>query len=93
MEGHKIKDIENGTVVDHIPAGKVLKVLDALRMGTSSALIAMNVTSNRMGRKDILKLENIFLTLDQIEKIATVAPSATVNTIRDFKVVGKKKAR
>jgi len=93
MEEHKIKDIENGTVVDHIPAGKVFKVLDALKMSTASALIAMHVKSSSMGSKDILKLENKFLNQGEIEKVATVAPNATINTIRDFRVVGKRKAR
>ena len=57
----KIKAIENGTVIDHITANKALYILKILGLPddeTKNVTIAMNISSNEIGRKDILKIEN-----------------------------------
>lgn len=91
MVERKIKDIENGTVVDHIPAGKATRIIDALRIGGDVTLIAMNVSSKKMGKKDILKVENRFFSPEDAKKIALIAPNATINVIRNSKIVEKKR--
>ena len=91
MEEQKIKDIENGTVIDHIPAGKAVKVLEALGQKKDIILAAINVSSTKMGQKDVLKFENRFLAADELKKIKPIAPAATINTIKGTKVVEKKK--
>ncbi|HEC89105.1 MAG: aspartate carbamoyltransferase regulatory subunit [Thermoplasmata archaeon] len=87
----KIPKIKDGTVIDHIPAGNAIKVLRILGIPekTSSIVsVAMNVKS-RIGRKDIVKVENRELARDEVDKIALIAPKATINIIRDYEVVEK----
>jgi len=59
----KVNAIKNGTVIDHIAAGKILKVIDILNLtGDNSVMIGMNLSSNKIGKKDIIKIENRELT-------------------------------
>ncbi|AAL80722.1 aspartate carbamoyltransferase regulatory subunit [Pyrococcus furiosus DSM 3638] len=89
----KVSAIKEGTVIDHIPAGKGLKVIQILGLGElkngGAVLLAMNVPSKKLGRKDIVKVEGKFLSEEEVNKIALVAPTATVNIIREYKVVEK----
>ncbi len=92
----KIDKIRDGTVIDHIPAGKALIVLKILGIsGKESNIItvAMNVKSKKFGKKDIIKIENRELTMEEVNKIALIAPSATINIIRNFNVVEKRKVK
>ncbi len=95
-EGDKIKirKIENGVVIDHVPMGKGMKVLSILGVdekfpGTVSMI--MNAPSTSFGLKDIIKIEEKSLADREINKITLVAPHATVNFIHDYKVVRKHK--
>lgn len=88
-----VTKIKDGTVIDHIPAGLALTVLRILGIKGDEGFrvaIVMNVDSTRMGRKDIVKLEGFYPKYEDITKIALVAPTATVNTIRDYEVVDKR---
>jgi aspartate carbamoyltransferase regulatory subunit len=86
----KVNAIKNGTVIDHITAGKVRKVLDILNLeGTDTVMIGMNLSSSKIGRKDIVKIENKELSHDEVNSIALVAPNATLIIINDFEVVKK----
>ncbi|MDD5096071.1 MAG: aspartate carbamoyltransferase regulatory subunit [Candidatus ainarchaeum sp.] len=91
----KVDIIEHGTVVDHIKAGMGKKVLDILgideKSGNRVALV-MNVPSQKMGKKDILKVEGILISKEKTDAIALVSPRATVDLIKDGKVVEKKQA-
>jgi aspartate carbamoyltransferase regulatory subunit len=90
-----VQKISDGTVIDHVTAGKALSVLRLLgnpqEKGVTVALV-MNVRSSKMGRKDILKVEGVELTDEQIRKLALIAPLASVNIIRSYRVAQKKKA-
>jgi aspartate carbamoyltransferase regulatory subunit len=89
----KIPLIKDGSVIDHITAGNAVKVLHILGIpkGTSSVVsVAMNVNS-KMGKKDIVKVENRELDPQEVDKIALIAPKATINIIRDYKVAKKHK--
>jgi aspartate carbamoyltransferase regulatory subunit len=89
----KIPLIKNGTVIDHITAGNAVKVLHILGIpiSTSSVVsVAMNVKS-KMGKKDIVKVENREIDPQEVDKIALIAPKATINIIRDYKVAKKHK--
>jgi len=93
MKSLKIPLIKNGTVIDHITTGnaiKVLKILDIPQKHSSIVSVALNVTG-RMGKKDILKIENRELARDEVDKIALIAPKATINIIRNYKVAEKHK--
>ena len=90
----KIKAIENGTVIDHITANKSLHILKILGLPddeTKNVTIAMNVSSNEIGRKDILKIENRELDHKELNQVALIAPKATINIIRNFEPVKKDK--
>lgn len=87
-----IRKIKDGIVIDHIPAGKALTVLKVLgitgREGYRVALV-MNVESRKISQKDIIKVEGKELSREELNIIALVAPTATINIIRDYKVVQK----
>jgi aspartate carbamoyltransferase regulatory subunit len=55
----KVDPIKQGTVIDHITAGKALQVADILNIGNSESeiMIGVNLTSKKMGKKDIIKIE------------------------------------
>ncbi len=87
-----VSKIENGTVVDHITGGQALNVLALLGIDGSageSVSVAMNVPSGRMGRKDIVKVENRELSQAELDVLSLIAPDATINIIRDYDVVEK----
>lgn len=90
MKQIKVNAIRNGTVIDHITAGKVLKVVDILDLhGNDVVMIGMNLPSNKISIKDIIKIENRELSLEEVNKIALVAPEATLTIIQDYNVVRK----
>ncbi len=86
----KVNAIKNGTVIDHITAGKVRKVLDILELdGTEIVMVGMNLSSKKLNRKDIVKIENKELSRNEVNSIALVAPNATLIIIKDFEVEKK----
>ena len=89
-----VRRIKDGTVIDHIDPGMALTVLRALNItGKEGSVItvAMNVPSSKLDTKDIIKVENKFLGSNETNKLALLAPKATVNIVRDYKVVEKRK--
>ena len=85
--------IREGTVIDHITAGEALNVLKILGItGTTTEClsIATNVSSGKVGKKDIVKVEGRELRKEEVDRIALIAPRATINIIRDYEVVEKK---
>ncbi|MBE6234305.1 MAG: aspartate carbamoyltransferase regulatory subunit [Bacteroidales bacterium] len=88
-----VSALENGTVLDHIPAENVYKALDLLNLTDieSQITIGINLASRIHGKKGIIKIADKFFEDEELNKLALIAPKATVNIIRDFKVVEKKK--
>ena len=86
-----IDAIENGYVIDHIPAGKAMRVYEILKLSKLSCQVAIitNAKSKKNDLKDIIKI-NELIDLD-LDVIAFIAPDATVNIIKDSKRVEKKK--
>ncbi|AEA47146.1 aspartate carbamoyltransferase regulatory subunit [Archaeoglobus veneficus] len=87
-----VSKIRDGTVIDHINAGKALLVLRILGIGSGSrerVLMAMNVPSRKMGKKDIVKVEGKFISEEELNRIALIAPGATINLIRDYEIYKK----
>ncbi len=85
-----IDAIINGFVIDHIPAGRGMKLYELLGLDALDCQIAIikNAASSRMGKKDIIKIaESIPVDLDII---GYVAPNVTISVIRDGKLVEKK---
>ncbi len=90
----RVRSIRSGTVIDHITAGNALNVLKILGIaGGTKAIVSvvMNVPSARSasGRKDIVKIEDRELNPEEVDKIALIAPQATINIIRDYEVAQK----
>ena len=85
-----IDSINNGIVIDHITAGRGMRLYKLLNLDELDCSVAIikNVTSKKMGRKDIIKVDAA-IDLDT-NAIAYVDPKATVNVIRDGKLVEKK---
>ena len=88
-----VSALENGTVLDHIPAENVYKALDILNLkGIENQItIGINLASKIYGSKGIIKIADKFFEDEELNKLALIAPKATINVIRDFKVVEKKK--
>jgi aspartate carbamoyltransferase regulatory subunit len=89
----QVSAIENGTVIDHIPSQTVFQVIKILNLSEADdqVLFGTNLESSKMGKKGIIKVSNKFFQADEVNKIALVAPNATLIVIRNFKVAEKKK--
>lgn len=86
----KIDSIKNGIVIDHINAGSGMRLYRLLGLDSLDCTVAImkNVTSRKMGRKDIIKVDaDIPLNFDVI---GYVDPQATVNIIKDGVLVEKR---
>jgi aspartate carbamoyltransferase regulatory subunit len=88
----RVTAIRNGTVIDHIPCGQSLTVLEMLGVTGSTSVpvsLVMNVPSKKMGSKDIIKVEDRELTQGELDRLALVAPDAHVAIIRAYSVAEK----
>ena len=88
----RVSKIKIGTVIDHITGGyalDVVKILGITGREKRVMTIAVNVPSKRFGVKDIVKIEGRALSSREVNRIALVAPHATINIIRDYEVVEK----
>lgn len=85
-----IDSIQNGIVIDHISAGKAMELYRILGLDKLDCTVAIlkNVTSGKLGRKDIIKIDRE-MELDW-DLIGYVDPSITVNSIRDGQLVEKR---
>ena len=93
MKQLKVDAIKKGTVIDHIPAGKGMQVADIINIsGENIVMIGISLNSKKVGKKDIIKIENRELSQEEINSIALIAPSATITIIKDFDVIRKAKA-
>ena len=93
MEKHlKVSAIKDGTVLDHIPADQLFKVIDILGLSRISNQITFgtNLESKLLGKKAIIKITDKYFKDSDINKIALIAPQAKINIIHDFEVVEKK---
>ena len=83
--------IEEGFVLDHIKAGKSMDIYEHLQLGKLDCVVAIikNARSNKMGKKDILKVECDINQLD-LDVLAFIDHNITVNVIKDGEIVDKK---
>ena len=84
--------IENGTVIDHIPAEKTYQVVSLLGLEhtLSPVTIGYNYPSSRLGTKGIVKISNKFFTDEEINRLSVIAPKIILNTIHNFEVTQKR---
>lgn len=83
--------LRNGTVIDHIPSDalfKAVRILDLEHMDRAIT-IGFNLDSKKLGNKSIIKVSDVEFDEATLNRIAIIAPSAVVNTIRDYEVAEK----
>ncbi|CAL4323955.1 Aspartate carbamoyltransferase regulatory chain [Buchnera aphidicola (Protaphis terricola)] len=87
----QVEAIKCGSVIDHIPSQIGFKLLSLFRFTETDERITIgfNLPSKKLGKKDIIKIENTFLSADQINQLAIYSPCATVNYIDEYNLVGK----
>jgi aspartate carbamoyltransferase regulatory subunit len=88
----KVSAIKEGTVIDHIPASSLFKVITILGLDKIKNQITFgtNLESVKLGSKAIIKVSDKFFRNDEINKIALIAPHANLNIIKNYEVVEKK---
>ena len=92
----RVSKIKEGTVIDHITSGHaldVIKILGITGRAEGVVTVAINVPSKRSGMKDMVKVEGRELNPKEVDKIALLAPHATINIIRDYKVTEKERVK
>ena len=87
-----VSAIQNGTVIDHIPAKNLFKVIQILGLDRidNQVTFGTNLDSKKLDRKAIIKISGVFFEDEDINRIALVAPDAKLNIIRDYEVIEKK---
>ncbi|HLC36628.1 MAG TPA: aspartate carbamoyltransferase regulatory subunit [archaeon] len=89
-DDYRLKSIDNGTAIDHIPKGKALQLVNVLEIGEEITFtMAVNVPSKRVGRKDIILIEGKELNEKEFAKIGLIAIGSTINIVRNKKVIEK----
>lgn len=83
--------IENGTVIDHIPAGQGMRIVRLLKLAghNNKVTLGLNLPSRSMGYKDLIKVEGREISQQEANQIALFAPKATINIIRGFRIERK----
>ena len=86
-----VEAIENGTVIDHIPAGLALTILRQFKLlhYGSAVTVGFNLPSQSQGAKDIIKIKDVMFSEADANRLALFSPEAVVNQIEHFVVVKK----
>jgi aspartate carbamoyltransferase regulatory subunit len=89
----RVTPIRNGTVIDHIKCNmalKVLRIMGITEAGVDSTVsVLMHAPSKKADWKDVVKIEDRELDAKEVDRIALIAPFATINIIRNYKVAEK----
>ena len=87
-----VSAIKEGTVIDHVPASVLFKVVSILNLEKLDTMITIgnSLGSEKLGKKGIIKLSKVYFEDNDINKIALVAPCAKLNIIRNYEVVEKR---
>lgn len=90
-----VEAIESGTVIDHIPQGQAMNILRLFNfLGKHNHItVGFNLRSQEQGQKDIIKIAGVFFSPTETQQLAILAPNATINQIKDYKVVDKYQLR
>jgi aspartate carbamoyltransferase regulatory subunit len=88
----RLNPISNGTVLDHLPIKTAPKIIQILKLDFEEpVMIAVNIDSKKMGKKDLVFIEGKKLSEKEVQKIALIAKGSTWNIIKDKKVISKNK--
>ena len=88
-----VSAIKDGTVIDHIPAKVLFKVIDILGLDhiENQITFGTNLESKKLGNKGIIKLTGVFFKQEDLDRMALVAPDVKVNIIKDYEYTGKQR--
>ena len=91
----QVSAIKEGTVIDHIPANNLFKVIKILNLNLleDPVTFGSNLDSQKLGKKAIIKMSNKYFIDEEINKLILVAPEARLNIIKDYKVIEKKQVK
>lgn len=83
--------IENGTVIDHIPAGQSLKIVQLLHLTKykKKVTVGINLPSVSLIFKDLIKVEGREISEIEANQIALFAPQATINIVKEYQLIKK----
>ena len=86
-----VNAIKQGSVIDHINAGGALDILRLLNINADGTrvMVGINLRSDKLKHKDIIKMSHRLLTETEIADIAVFAPEATINIIKDYQIINK----
>ena len=86
-----VSAIKNGTVIDHLATGGAIKILRLLDLASHKKLVTvgLNLKSKTSRFKDLLKVEDRELTEEEANRVAIFSPEATINIIKNYRVVKK----
>ena len=88
---YKVFKIKNGTVIDHIISHMALKIIEILKIKEQGIIsIGINFDSKKCDKKDIIKIENVYLEKKETDIIALISPEATINIIKNSEVIEKR---
>ncbi len=87
----QVAAIKHGTVIDHISDKHALKIIQLLHLasGGTTVTVGLNLPSKKMGSKDLIKIADREISLEEANRIALFSPEASINIIRNFKIVKK----
>jgi aspartate carbamoyltransferase regulatory subunit len=87
----KVAALRNGTVIDHIPSEKLFQVITLLGLENvpNQVTFGYNLDSKKLGKKAIIKVSDKYLSQDEVNKIAVLAPNAKINIIKEYDVAEK----
>ncbi len=87
----KVAALRNGTVIDHIPSEKLFSVISILGLNNISNQVTFgyNLESKKLGKKAIIKVADKYLSQEEVNKIAILAPNAKINIIKEYEVSQK----
>ena len=88
----KVSAIKEGTVLDHIPANQLFRVIDILHLSKcdNQMTFGTNLECKKKKKKAIVKIAGRYFKDDEINKISLVAPQAKINIIKNFEVTEKR---
>ncbi|KAF1080202.1 MAG: Aspartate carbamoyltransferase regulatory chain (PyrI) [Candidatus Rifleibacterium amylolyticum] len=88
-----IPKIENGFVLDHIPAGSGVKILNLIRghheLNAAVLSVGLHYTSRRLGRKDLIKIQCGELPQRFLQHLSLVVPGVTIKRVENFAIARK----
>lgn len=89
----QVSALKDGTVIDHIPAKNLFKVINILGLDHihSPITFGTNLESKKLNKKAIIKIAEKFFKDEEINRIALIAPTAKLNIIKNYIVVEKRK--